>query len=157
MRPFAFVLTPMGSLEAHCVAHEVPKTLYENLRVKRATINVGGGSNGLRNARALVLKCIHLRKDWARAGGWRLTVTGDEAIQFVLTAVGTGINTIQFVWTAVGTEINDVGGARRTRTRRVAMSANRIVSTDLLARGGKELSNVDVFDVDQAGAREGSG
>ena len=140
VRPFAFVLTPMGSLEAHCVAHEVPKTLYENLLVKHATMNVGGGNDGLRNARALVLKCIHPRKDWARAGGWRMTVTGDEAIQFV--------------WTAVGTGINDVRGAV---TISVAMSANRIVSTDLLARGGKELSNVDVFDVDQAAAREGSG
>ena len=107
VRPFAFVLTPIGSLEAHCVAHEVPKTLYENLRVKRATINVGGGNDGLRNARALVLKCIHPRKDWARAGGWRMTVTGDKAIQFV--------------WTTVGTEIDDVGGAIAIS---VAMSVN---------------------------------
>jgi hypothetical protein len=34
-------------------------------------------------------------------------------------------------------------------------SANRLVSTDLLAR--KELSNIDVFDIDQAAAQVGSG
>jgi hypothetical protein len=124
----------MGSLEANCVAYEVPKTLDENLRVERATIDVGGGNDGLRNARALVLKCIRPRKDGARAGGWRMTVTGDEAIQFV--------------WTTVETGIDDLGWA-------VTTSANRMVSTDLLAR--KELSNIDVFDIDQAAAQVGSG
>ena len=135
MRPFAFVLTLMGSLKAQCVTHEVPKTLDVNLLVKHATIDVKGGNDGLRNARALVFKCICRRKDGSRAGGWRMTVTGDEAIQFA--------------WTTVGMGSNDVKGAV---TISVAMSANRIVSTNLLTRGGKDLSNVDIFDVDQAAA-----
>ena len=42
VRPFAFVLTPMRSLEVNCVAHEVPKTLDKNLLVKCATMDVGG-------------------------------------------------------------------------------------------------------------------
>ena len=54
VRPFAFVLASMGSLKTNCVAHEVPKTLYENLLVKHATIYVGGGNDGLRNACAFV-------------------------------------------------------------------------------------------------------
>ena len=103
------MLTPMGSLEANFIAHEVPKTLDKNLlvNVKRATIGVGGGNDVLCNARALVLKCICPRKDGARAGGWRMTVTGEKAIQFV--------------WTTVGTEIDDVGGAIAIS---VAMSVN---------------------------------
>ena len=70
MRPFSFVLTPMGSLEVNCVAREVPNILDKNLLVKRTTIDVRGGNDGLHNARALVLKCICPRKDGARAGGW---------------------------------------------------------------------------------------
>ena len=97
MRSSAFVLTPMGSLEANCVAHEVPKTLDENLLVKRATIYVGRGNACFRNAHKLVFKCICPRKDGARADGWRMTVVGDK--------------TIQFVWTTVGTGIDDVGGS----------------------------------------------
>ena len=39
---------------------------------------------------------------------------------------------IQFVWTTVGARIDDVRGAV---TINVAMSANQIVSTNLLVRG----------------------
>ena len=39
----------------------------------------------------------------------------------------------------------------------VVVSPNLMVSTDLLAREGKELSNIDVFDVNQVAAQEGSG
>ena len=67
-----------------------------------------------------------------------MTVTGDKAIQFV--------------WTAVATGIGDVGGAV---TISVAMSVNQMTSIDNIARGGKELSNVDIFDVDQAATQEG--
>ena len=128
----------MGSLKAQCVTHEVPKTLDVNLLVKHATIDVKGGNDGLRNARALVLKCICPRADGVRAGGWRMTVTGDEAIQFV--------------WTTVRTGIDDVGEAVVIS---VTMSVNQMTSIDLFTRGGKELSNVYVFDVDQAAAIEG--
>ena len=57
-----------------------------------------------------------------------MTVTGDEAIQFV--------------WTTVGTGIDDFRGAVIIS---VATSANQIVSTELLASGGKELENDDVL------------
>ena len=64
-----------------------------------------------------------------------------------------GGETTQFVWTMVGTGCDDAVGAA---TISVPISANRIVSTNLFTRGGKEPSNVDVFDVDQVAAREGS-
>ena len=134
------MLTLVGSLEANCVAHEVPGILNDNLLVKRAAIVVGGRNDGLCNAHALIFKCVYQRKDEACAGGWGMTVTGDEVIQFV--------------WTTVGTGIDDVGGAVAIG---VDMSVNQMTSIDLLVRGGKKLSNVDVFDVDQANVQEGSG
>ena len=139
MWPFSFVLTPLGSPEAHCITHRVSKTLYKNLIVKHALMCVGGGNDCLCKAHALVLKCICPRKDGVLAGCWGMAMTGGKAIQYV--------------WTMAGMGIDAAGGAVIIS---VAISANQIVSTDLFTKGGKELSNVDVFNGDQAVAREHS-
>ena len=70
----------------------MPETLDENILFKHVTMDVRRGKYGLLDASALVLKCIRSRNDGARADGWRMTMTGDEAIQFVWTVVGMGIN-----------------------------------------------------------------